>query len=231
MVLSCEHAGNEVPADYNNLFSGNNDILESHRGWDPGALHLTKIIADKLHVSPFIYPYTRLLIEPNRSVNHPRIYSEFSKNLTDEHKEKLLSDYYHDFRNKVQNQISDTINTTGSVIHISVHTFTPNLNGSERSFGVGMLYDPKRYCEKLFCKEWKECLEVESTELSVRMNRPYKGSSDGFTTYLRKQFPEENYLGIELEVNQKYWEQGGKNWEKVCREIADSLVGMLATGQ
>jgi predicted N-formylglutamate amidohydrolase len=117
------------------------------------------------------------------------------------------------------------------VIHISVHTFTPNLNGSERTFGVGMLYDPKRYREKLFCKECKECLEMGSTELSVRMNRPYKGTSDGFTTYLRNQFPEENYLGIELEVNQKFCEQGGESWEMVCREIADSLVGILAKGQ
>lgn len=231
VVLSCEHAGNEIPAVHKKLFRGYTDILESHRGWDPGALLLTEIIAGKLYVSPFIYPFTRLLIEPNRSEDHPRIFSDFSKNLAQEHKKKLLSDYYHDFRNKVQNQITDSINTKGPVIHISVHTFTPHLNGRERNFDIGMLYDPKRYREKLFCKEWKERLAMGSTELSVRMNRPYKGTSDGFTTYLRKQYPEENYLGIELEVNQKFWKQGGENWEKVCLEIADSLNGGLAAVQ
>lgn len=34
------------------------------------------------------------------------------------------------------------------------------------------------------------------------MNYPYLGKSDGFTTSLRKQFPFQ-YIGIELEINQK----------------------------
>ena len=34
------------------------------------------------------------------------------------------------------------------------------------------------------------------------MNQPYKGSSDGLTTYLRNKFETSQYLGIELEVNQ-----------------------------
>jgi len=37
----------------------------------------------------------------------------------------------------------------------------------------------------------------------VRFNYPYLGKADGFTTYLRKQFPA-NYMGIELEVNQAF---------------------------
>jgi hypothetical protein len=33
----------------------------------------------------------------------------------------------------------------------------------------------------------------------------YLGKADGFTTYLRKQFPE-SYIGIEIEINQKFAE-------------------------
>ena len=37
----------------------------------------------------------------------------------------------------------------------------------------------------------------------MRYNYPYLGKADGFTTYLRKQF-QTHYLGIEIEINQKY---------------------------
>jgi hypothetical protein len=37
----------------------------------------------------------------------------------------------------------------------------------------------------------------------VRFNYPYLGKADGFTTFMRKQFPK-NYIGIEIEVNQKF---------------------------
>jgi predicted N-formylglutamate amidohydrolase len=39
-------------------------------------------------------------------------------------------------------------------------------------------------------------------QLKIRSNYPYLGNADGFTTYLRKRF-QKNYLGIELEINQK----------------------------
>ena len=46
-------------------------------------------------------------------------------------------------------------------------------------------------------------MKDQNPELKIRFNYPYLGKADGFTTYLRKIFPE-NYIGIELEVNQKF---------------------------
>ena len=48
----------------------------------------------------------------------------------------------------------------------------------------------------------KELLH-QNKALNIRYNYPYLGKADGFTTYLRKQFPT-NYMGIEIEVNQKF---------------------------
>ena len=44
---------------------------------------------------------------------------------------------------------------------------------------------------------------MELPKFKVRFNSPYLGKADGFTTYLRKKFPDK-YSGIELEVNQKF---------------------------
>ncbi|HEX8011112.1 MAG TPA: hypothetical protein VF814_09280 [Casimicrobiaceae bacterium] len=40
--------------------------------------------------------------------------------------------------------------------------------------------------------------------IRVRPNYPYAGNADGLTTYLRRRFPAGSYLGIELEINQRY---------------------------
>ena len=87
--------------------------------------------------------------------------------------------------------------------HLSVHSFTPNFNGEERQCDVGVLYDSRKPEEKEFCEEFKASLLKIDNTLNVRFNYPYLGKADGFTTYLRKQFPS-HYLGIELEINQKF---------------------------
>ncbi|NJW55731.1 N-formylglutamate amidohydrolase, partial [Salinimicrobium sp. CDJ15-91] len=91
----------------------------------------------------------------------------------------------------------------GEVLHISVHTFTPELEGEVRTADVGLLFDPAREEEADFCKRFQKSLFKQDKELQVKFNYPYLGIDDGFTTYLRQKFPKQ-YLGIELEVNQKF---------------------------
>ena len=87
-----------------------------------------------------------------------------------------------------------------------MHTFTPKLNEEIRNTDIGLLYDPTRSEEKEFSKKFKQNIKNHNPDLKIRFNYPYLGKADGFTTYLRKKFPE-NYLGIELEVNQKFVSQ------------------------
>jgi len=62
------------------------------------------------------------------------------------------------------------------------------------------------------------------------MNRPYLGTSDGHTTSLRKEFRDESYLGIEIEVNQKHWFMDNSNWNSICEMIAESCKKNKANG-
>lgn len=203
ILITCEHASNAVPPEYKTLFSGAEDILNSHRGWDPGAFNLASELAKKLNAPLFSYPYTRLLIEPNRSIGHPKLFSEFSKSFSQTGKSKLMDQFYLPYRSRVKNEIRKLISKGKQVLHLSVHSFTPELDGALRNIEIGILYDPKRKSEKTFSHNWKQNLRIHIPNIKACMNRPYKGSSDGFTTALRKQFRETDYMGIELEVNQK----------------------------
>ena len=37
LVITCEHGGNHIPGAYRHLFQGQEAVLQSHRGFDPGA--------------------------------------------------------------------------------------------------------------------------------------------------------------------------------------------------
>lgn len=204
VILSCEHAGNEIPKDYKPLFEGKSEILHSHRAYDPGAFDLFEYL--KLSADFLIFQnVSRLLVEMNRSLNNSQLFSEFTAGLTSKEKDHILAEYYFPYRISAEKKIKQYIQKGEKVLHFSVHTFTPELDGKQRNADVGLLFDPERVEEKIFCKEFKKQLLEKKPELVVKFNYPYLGIDDGFTTYLRKIFPE-NYYGIELEVNQKFVE-------------------------
>ncbi|NNM60047.1 MAG: N-formylglutamate amidohydrolase [Legionellales bacterium] len=204
LFITCEHGGNDIPEDYRYLFAKAATELATHRGYDIGALSVFTLL-EEAKLADFYHSATtsRLFVELNRSPGHPRLWSEFTCDLSSTQKEEVLWQYYYSYRNGVEANISDAINREQRVIHLSIHSFTPELDGKIREAEVGLLYDSRRPLEKQFCGQWQQELLDLAPTWRVRANYPYRGSSDGFTTYLRKQFTPEQYLGIELEINQK----------------------------
>ncbi len=201
-LLTCEHGGNHIPKHFKACFKNRESVLNTHRGFDIGALDMFRALQPLADYSNYSEA-SRLLIELNRSLHHPNLFSEFTKALPKPEKQQLINNHYLPYRNAVENTIKNWIANGETVLHLSVHSFTPILNGQERQCDVGLLYDSRRIEEKAFCVQFKKALLLENPELNVRFNYPYLGKADGFTTYLRKQFGK-NYLGIELEINQKY---------------------------
>lgn len=202
LLLTCEHGGNNIPDSYKFAFQNASEILETHRGYDHGALDVFMNLKELSNYS--IYSKTsRLLIELNRSLHHKQLFSEFSKSLSKEQKKDLIATHYIPYRNAVEFEISRHLRNNEPILHLSIHSFTPHLNGVERQCDIGLLYDSKRYLEKRFSAALKAEIKNENPDLNIRYNYPYLGKSDGFTSYLRQKFTH-NYLGIEIEINQKF---------------------------
>lgn len=221
-VVSCEHGGNQIPFPYTSFFKEAETILQTHRGYDLGAFELYQLLVP--HVADFSQhaQTSRLLVELNRSLHHKNLFSSYTKALPAEVKNEVISRYYLPYRKGIEDKIREYRKAREDVLHLSIHSFTPELNGEVRKADIGLLYDPARQQEKVFCHRWKQSLLKYWPQAVVRMNYPYRGTADGFTTYLRKRFPQA-YAGIELELNQKY---AGNN--AVYESIRKSLQGLKA---
>ncbi len=202
LFISCEHAVNTVPPAYLPLFKPYQGLMETHRGKDFGALDIATHLCKTFHCEHAIATVSRMVIDCNRSINHPHCFSEVTRDLPPLEKQKIIDTYYLPYRKKTETIIQNLIDQGHQVLHVSSHSFTPVFEGITRNAGIGLLYDPKRHGEKEVAREWRGLLNQQTPTYRVRMNYPYIGTSDGFTTALRKKHPEKDYLGIELEVNQ-----------------------------
>ena len=201
IVLSCEHGGNIVPPMYLHLFRDQKSVLQTHRGWDPGALLSAQLLSTKLDV-PLVYSrISRLLIEMNRSLDTKDIFSSFSLPLVDGEKIKLIDQYYTPYRQKIKATIDSTLSSEDKCIHYSIHTFTPDWQGQSRPTDIGILFDPTRSFETEISLELKSKLAILLPGMQIDLNEPYKGTDDGLTTSLRNIYDDQLYAGIERLVN------------------------------
>jgi len=228
LLVTCEHGGHRVPRDCRHLFMGAEAVLATHRGWDPGALPLARDLARRLRCPVRAATVTRLLVDLNRSPHHPRVLSEWTRRLPRAERAELLRRYHTPHRSAVAADVSGRVERGRRVIHLGVHTFTPELEGEVRGADVALLYDPARAWERALCAAWARSLAARLPHLAVRRNQPYRGTSDGLTTWLRTRFAAGAYLGIEVEVNQRLLAPSGRFPQEVGSALADALLAGLA---
>ncbi len=226
LVLTCEHGGNRIPRQYAHLFEGAGAVLASHRGWDPGALDLARVFARRLRRPLFAVTWSRLFVEANRSPANRRIWSAYTKDLPREERLAILERWWRPHRHEVEGAVAAARGAGHRVVHVAVHSFTPELDGEVRNADVSFLYDSRRKGEGAFSRRWADCLRARDPARRIRYNYPYSGRSDGLTTALRTQHPASGYLGIELEINQAL--VGGKGWKRFQEDMAASLADALA---
>jgi predicted N-formylglutamate amidohydrolase len=139
--------------------------------------------------------------------------------------------YYLPYRAEAHRYVSEAVAGGIGVVHISSHSFTPKLQGKVRNADIGLLYDPARKGELQFCELWKKSLAMCAPELKVRRNYPYAGKGDGLTRNFRGQFSPSEYIGIELEINQRHVFRAGPTWTALRKAVVESLCWVLANMQ
>jgi len=223
LLVTVEHGGNRVPPAYRHLFAAAAATLDTHRGYDPGALLLGREIAARLDAPLVSSTTTRLLVDLNRSLGHKGLFSEFTRMLPPGEKSRIVERHWRPYRDEVDRVVAALIARGRRVVHLSSHSFTPVLNGEVRNADIGLLYDPGRPAERLLAARWKAALLAIDPGLRVRMNYPYAGRADGLTRDLRRRHAPGRYAGLEIEVNQRFVIAGGRDWAALRRTVLESI--------
>ncbi len=183
------------------------DLLRSHHAFDVGALPVARALAKACAAPLHLGEWSRLVADLNRSEAHPRVIARRAgqlaipgnEGLTPAQRAARLDHYWRPYRARVERD-AKALAARGRCLHLSVHSFTERLGGVERRNDVGLLFDPRRPREREVVGALRAHLVAAG--LSVRLNFPYFGHTDGMTTHLRRRLPAARYLGIEIELNQ-----------------------------
>jgi predicted N-formylglutamate amidohydrolase len=159
--------------------------------------------------------FSRLFVDLNRTITNKSAFSDYLRD--NENAKAQATTYWNEYRAAIEKFVASSLSSpkrtslknrvaksAPTIIHLGIHSFTPTLNGKVRNTDIGILYDPSRPQERAYAKVIKAEIKRLYPAMKVRFNYPYKGTSDGLTTTLRKKFGP-RYVGIEIEINQKFF--------------------------
>lgn len=228
LVISCEHGGNRLPSDYRRHLDTHKDLLQSHRGFDPGALCMARSLAEAFTAPLIASVISRLLVDLNRSIGHRELHLSAIPRSPAQIRQDIVKRYYLPYRRRAASLVDAAITAHGCATHISAHSFTPELHGRVRQADIGLLYDPARPGEVELCRRWQAALAVCAPHLVVRRNYPYAGRNDGLTRWFRRRHSAESYIGVELELNQQRCAGPANEWWALRAVVIQSLRQALA---
>ncbi|MBK6942432.1 MAG: N-formylglutamate amidohydrolase [Planctomycetes bacterium] len=228
LVVTCEHASARVPITLRKRFAGARELLASHRGYDAGALELARRLAAVLRAPMLATTVTRLVVDTNRSLRHPRLFSEFTRDLDPAAARAVIERHWRRHRERVAAALEHARRRSGRVVHVACHSFTPVLDGVTRRVDLGVLFDPRRRFERRIATQLRHALEARLPGVRIRFNQPYRGVSDGLTTATRRGLADRVYAGIELELNQAVAARPSRERVRWFVAITEALAETLA---
>lgn len=225
LILSCEHASSYIPEMLQEqlppLPSASFAVCDLY------AKALTESIAHTLKCDYILGNISRYVIDLNK--NHPleHGFSTWVQPLLSKAQKKIiLEQFYLQYRQSIKTLIEQHIAAEKQVLHISIHSFNPQeSNGLEHDAAIGILYDSKHHGEREVARIWHEIL-TKRTPYRVRLNYPRSGRHDNLTSYLRKHYCEENYLGLELECNALLLSDS-QEYQQFSEDLSHSIFSLV----
>jgi|JI10StandDraft_1071094.scaffolds.fasta_scaffold05310_5 predicted N-formylglutamate amidohydrolase len=146
VLLTCEHAGNAVPRQLNMLGLDSDDYTR-HYATDVGARQVTSFLSDMLDAPAILGNYSRLVIDLNRSTDHPTTFAPTGEGkpvpgnigITDDDKVTRIREVYEPYHDALTRMLDGYQARNQIPVVVSVHSFTPVFFNFRRPWEIGFL--------------------------------------------------------------------------------------------
>ena len=141
ILLVCEHGGQAVPQALGTLGVGREE-LDSHIGWDVGALPVANAVAHSLGAPLIHQRYSRLVYDCNRPPDSPETMPHAIHGSLVPGNRDLTEAQIAQRRNEIFNPYDAALRTHLDIPRraaFAIHSFTPELDGQVRPWSVGLL--------------------------------------------------------------------------------------------
>lgn len=200
VLLVCDHASRRIPRTLGDL-GLDPPALRSHLALDIGAEALARALAASLGVTAVLAGYSRLVVDCNRHLLDSDAFLEFgdgilvpgNRGLSDLDRRKRIDAIYWPYHRAIAAQIARLRTHARAPAVISVHSFTPVLNGVSRPWELGILWDADRRIPDVLIRG------LRAAGYTVGDNEPYSGKApQDFTIDHHAEAAELPHAGIEV---------------------------------
>jgi len=148
LLIVCDHASNKIPKKLGNLGVRKKD-LEKHVAWDPGTEDIDLYMAKQLKAPAVVAEYSRLVVDLNRGKKSPDIMREVydhivvpaNKGLTPAQKKQRIDEFFTPYHEMIETRLKQILARKKVPVLISIHSFTPKMDGFKRPWHVGVLWN------------------------------------------------------------------------------------------
>lgn len=226
LVLSCEHASWTLPPGED--LGVSDEVLRSQASWDHGAYEIAARLGEALGLPVHASAFSRMFVDLNRPPDHPQVIPAVSYGapvpgnaaLPPEERSRRLEQFHRPYWEAVRRDVRAKIVDRGRCLHLSSHSFAPELDPANRTYACGVLYDPAAPFEAGLAE--RLIFLLRRAGLDVRANQPYRGTEAALVTSLRGELAADAYAGIEIETSHAVTRAGGG-----CARVAAALLAAV----
>ena len=228
LVLIGDHAGRAIPQRLGKLGLAQAE-LDQHIGWDIGIGAMARRMAAALDAPALIGGYSRLVIDCNRRLDDPssiaqesdRIPVPGNRGLSPADRQARAEAIFHPYHRAIDAIIAAKRDAGPVPAVISLHSFTPRMNGLARPWHVGVLWnrDP-RLPVPLMARLLKE------PGIVVGDNEPYSGRDEhGYSMPSHAEAPGLPHALFEVRQDLIGHEAGVVEWaDRLVKALRDVLA-------
>ncbi len=232
VLITCEHADFRIPDFAKSKIPDEyqpNKLKANHESYDKHALEISRLVKDNLlacglKTDLLFYPFTRLILDANRTESNKNFYSKVSKFLNKSELTKIKQTY--NFYLKSCNSWVEKNLKKGPVFIFSIHTFSPIYKDKKRRTDIGILFRNSISKELQLAQKIQKKLKNNHSDIKVHRNLPYRGHTDCLLNSILDCYKKnQNVNGIFFEFNQNYLDKDIKlKAELVSQSLLASIV-------